>query len=52
VANHLPHEKRTMPDKSLLPGPDVDTQLAIAQHLGYDRAGDEAEDGAVSRLCT
>ena len=33
----------TMAKQSLLPSDDVATRLAIAQHVGYDRAGTEAD---------
>jgi hypothetical protein len=39
-----------MAKQSLLPSDDVATRLAIAKHVGYERAGIEADDAAVSVL--
>jgi hypothetical protein len=39
-----------MANDSNLPSPDVATRLAIAQHVGYNRSGEESEDAAVSVL--
>jgi hypothetical protein len=46
----IDHRGNRLPDKSALPSPAVATRLAIAQHTGYNRAGDEAEDAAATAL--